>query len=355
LRLEAGEVQDQGIRLDLAEVRVHRRDEPHAGRDREREIEPEVRDDVGQPRPRFALARGRPRHRARRQERRELEVPSVRDRPHLHRGEARYESAGAERDQRPREDFVRGADLALDVRAEDARTLGGEADRRERDRELRAPARRRERHGSLPHGVPVEGLLHVVVVQPVLENAARAHGEPVCGAPVARGVDRDGHGVAPGRDEVTAAEWTGDVLGALVVAGERDVEELVVIEEPDLRTAPRRGALAWKDLHERVEDRRRGPGGLVRSPVDPYRAVQACGAKHGVARKRRRRTRSRRRGNGREQRGQQGDRERQEPPGECVDKLSVGRVPGQNGAAIRPSWRSTSTFTGATTSAPGRR
>src|SRR5690606_20324966 len=178
LRLERREVDDRGVDLDLAEVRVERRVQRHVRREPVLEVEPERGEVVGaiavRVGERRAIAR---RHRrvlrARDAVRQQLEPAAAVDAADA--GEvAVARDAAALAPGREGEDglLLPSCDGALELDAPELLLASAEPELAERNPQLDAPAVRRDGGPGLPHGVP--GLVALVLV-PAGEDLVAAH------------------------------------------------------------------------------------------------------------------------------------------------------------------------------------
>ena len=266
-RFEAAQVHDRGIRFDLPEVGIHRRRERHAGTQRVLQ----VRADRG-----FLIA-GRDERVARFRRLRVHLADDIRDELQPLRrlaqlqmreiAEVGDEAVRALRDERPRVGLVEAADLAHDGEPE-RRIVGRiEAQLREGDAELRAPAVLVARDGDVPHGVPAAVVVPVVGPGAVLLHARGIDAELERRAAIVERVDDDlqpvgrGFGVAP-------RAQADEPIGLRVVRADRDVEIRGVVHHLHVGREGRRGAVLRIALPEVADGGHLLPNRLGERPIE---------------------------------------------------------------------------------------
>ena len=144
---------------------------------------------------------------------------------------------------------------------------GREAQLRERDLELGAPALGIAHHLHVPHGVPAVVVVAVVEVVAVGLHAHRVHGELVGRAPVVERVDGHLHPVG-WRAFVAPREHAHDPARLAIERLDGDVERRVVVGDAGLGALGRRAAFGRLALHELANHRRIAPHRLVEASVD---------------------------------------------------------------------------------------
>ena len=187
-----------------------------------------------------------------------------------HLGELRDEAVGVAREQRPGRDLVQAAHLAHQREADGAAIGVVEAQLRERDPELGAPAVRVAAHLDVPHRVPAVVARAVVEVVPVPLHANRVDRELVGRSVIEIGIDDHLHPVG-GRGLIAPREDADDAVGFAVEGADGDVERIVVERDPRFGAVAGRLALGGLALDEGPDDGGLLPGALVQAAVDDHR------------------------------------------------------------------------------------
>ena len=256
VRFERRQVHNRRIRLHLSEIRIHRRREREAGRQRVLHVQADRAVRRGALHERIAA--GWLLRQIRQRVRHDLEL--LRRRRHRQAAELterRHVAVGAAREQRPRRRFVHPADLARHGEAERARRRRVEAQLGERDSELSGPALAVARHADVPHRVPA--VVEVVVVEPVAVHlhARRVHGELVRGPVIMIRVDQDVDPVA-GRIEIAPREVGDDLVRLVVVGADLHEQRGRIVGDAELGALAGLAGVVRLALDERVN----GCGGL---------------------------------------------------------------------------------------------
>ena len=157
----------------------------------------------------------------------------------VHGAELRDEAVDAAGDERPGRRFVGARQVADDGHADRA-AAAREAQLRERDVELGAPALGVARDLHVPHRVPAVVVGAVVEVVAVGLDAGGVDAELVGGAAVVVRVDGDLEPVGR-RALVAAGEHAGDAAGLAVEGPDGDVERQVVVGDARLGAFGGRG------------------------------------------------------------------------------------------------------------------
>ena len=278
--LEAREVHDLVVGLDLGEVGPRRRVQDEAGP----RLPLEVR-----ARPRHEVVGGRPVGARRAGQAAEAERPEL-DVGRLSRqaAEAREVTGAAHpgepslgaRPGAPQRVLVAPAHDPLDVEAPDLLALRARvAEAAERDRELRRPALRHAPRGDAPDRPPVDVERRALVRDEGVElGPVRVRGEEEGVAVVVERVEGEGDDVVareprgvvePLRHHrVTLEDPADDRLRLAVSREDADEERVVVVDDPHLGRLAGGLALARLALAEAGGERRLPPRGVVEDPVD---------------------------------------------------------------------------------------
>src|SRR3989441_2374540 len=148
---------------------------------------------------------------------------------------------------------------------------------RERDPDLRRPAERVEAGRDVPHGVPGEVLVAVIVDLRVELHPGRIDAELEAGAAVVMGVEEQPDLVGGG-EVIAAGEDGDDAVRVGVERPDEDVEVARVIRDFRFGRQLRRAALAGPPLLELGDRLRQPPDGVIVAPVDYGRLSGAgCG------------------------------------------------------------------------------
>ena len=198
-------------------------------------------------------------------------------------GERDAEQVVLPRQRRPVRLLVAPADVALKVDAPGLLAAGREAQRAERDGELRRPAHVGDGGAHLPHAVPVlveaaAGAAdltagaeppHAAAARPLVDElpvvllAGRAGAEDKAVLPVEKGIQNELEAVAVGERRVAAAVGDDDRCRIAVVADDTEVDGVRGVDDPHLGPFGSRPALFRLRLHEPGGRRGVGPGGIV--------------------------------------------------------------------------------------------
>ena len=175
--------------------------------------------------------------------------------------ERRDVAVGAAGEERPGRRLVEARNLTNDGKPEIVRADGVEAELREGNLELRAPATRVNRRAHVPDGVPARILLDVV--EPVLVDldAGRVDREFERGSAIVIGVDEHVNPVGR-RGLVAPVQVRHDAIRAAVVRHDGHIQRDGVVGHPDLGRVTGRSAFDRLALPERRHRARRRPDGL---------------------------------------------------------------------------------------------
>ncbi|MFT3765986.1 MAG: hypothetical protein QM820_10780 [Minicystis sp.] len=178
------------------------------------------------------------------------------------------------RDVGPLVQLLAHRDVALDLQAPALHRARGEAQRAERDAQLRRPAGGGARDLGDPVLVPVLVELGVVEVEAVREHARGVDRELEGALAVAARVEHDGDRVRLDRP-IAPREPRHDVDRLRAV--DADVDVVVVVEDAHDRAIAGRLAVDGDLLGEAVAGDRLLPHGVVEPPVDLRRPIDARG------------------------------------------------------------------------------
>ena len=158
------------------------------------------------------------------------------------------------------------------------------AERLERDGHLHGPAAVETPGPEVPHGVPVAVDDSLVGHQGVEHAAVGGDEEEVAVAPIQERVE--GHRqmvVLPGGHDVAAQLVGHDLVGVRFPAPARDVQVVVVEQDPDVGVLGRRLALPRLLLDQSVDGRDPGVDVVIEAAVDANRLGDARGPHRDVA------------------------------------------------------------------------
>ena len=279
--LERAEVELRRVGLDLAEVGVHRRVEQEVGGDPVLEVAPDGELLVSRVAVRRCPLDVLGQHVGR-------DLGVARAREPLESGqlaELRGEARARRSVEGPGDGLAVALDDPPDQEAEADAALGGVVELGERDPVLGGPAERVDPGGHVPHRVPGDVLVRVVVDRVVRLHPRGAHHELVPRAAVVIGVEHQDDLVG-GRLLVAAGEEADDAVGGRVEGADEDVQVVGVVGHPCHRAEAGRSALAGPGLEKSVYGGGRAPDGVLIGAVERRRLGRPRGPHRGRGRER---------------------------------------------------------------------